>query len=319
MFARNRSRELLLRPMTHEDIETVRDVGQVAWSDLAMHDIGRKFRYPKRSEKIIDAYIAKDPEGCIVAERDGKIIGSAFSHTWGKVGWIGPLEVLPSHQGSGVGKALLRGCEMYLERSGCQVIGLETMAHLPKQLHFYMSSGYTPKNLTMIMEKVLRREAEPEGVEEARSQDMDSIVKGIAKLSARVNPLLDYSLEAKVIVEKRLGNVFLSREGDQLVGAALLHTYQRGEEAPYSSIKAVVVDPQVPNGEDIFHRLMERCEQTSLTMGKNRLLARFSTDHPVLYPTMIQRDFSLKGANVRMVRNGQYRESGSYHISSWAG
>ena len=95
-----------IRPMRPEDMEEVREVGQIAWSDMVMHDIGRKFRYPKRSPKIIEAYLAMEPEGCLVAEQGGKIIGSAFCHVWGKVGWIGPLEVLPDHQGSGVGKAL---------------------------------------------------------------------------------------------------------------------------------------------------------------------------------------------------------------------
>ena len=50
---RLKDREMTIRPMRPEDVENVREVGQIAWSDLAMQDIGRRFRYPKRSEKLI--------------------------------------------------------------------------------------------------------------------------------------------------------------------------------------------------------------------------------------------------------------------------
>jgi hypothetical protein len=75
LFVR-KGKDAVIRPMTIKDIEEVQEVGQLAWSDLAMHDLGRRFKYPKRSERIIDAYIWKDPAGCLVAEEKGKIIGS---------------------------------------------------------------------------------------------------------------------------------------------------------------------------------------------------------------------------------------------------
>jgi GNAT superfamily N-acetyltransferase len=319
IFAR-KDRAVSLRPMTVEDIEEVREVGQIAWSDLALHDIGRKFRYPKRSEKIIDAYIWKDPHGCIVADEEGKIVGSAFCHTWGKVGWVGPLEVLPDRQDRGIGKMLLRACQDHLERRGCQVIGLETMTHLPKHLHFYMSSGYRPGPLTLIMEKVLRQQlAEPLVPEETSPESLDRDLREVSDLSARVNPFLDYSIEAEAIVRKRLGLVYLLRKEGRLSGAALLHTYQRGEEASYSSIKALLVDPRDPDPRATFNALLSTCEMRSLEEGKNRLLVRFAGGDLGLYGLLMASSYVLKGANVRMVRTGDYFEHGQYNITSWAG
>lgn len=319
LFAR-KERMTKIRPMTAEDVESVRDVGQIAWSDLAMHDIGRKFKYPRRSDRIIDAYMWTDPGGCLVADEDGKVVGSAFCHTLGKVGWIGPLEVLPSHQDHGIGKALLASCESHLVERDCQVIGLETMAHLPKHLHFYMSSGYRPGQMTLIMEKILHHEPDPPtAVEEMGPSTSTKDLQEITRLSGMINPQLDYSSEVRTILEKHLGSIYTIRAGEELQGFALLHTYQRGEEASYSSVKALVVDPLAEEPQRIFEALMTRCERTSLEQGKNRLLTRFAAGDLRLYNTMIARAYVLKGANIRMVKRGDYDERGGFNITSWAG
>jgi len=319
LFVR-KDRSAKLRAMTADDVEEVREVGQIAWSDLAMHDIGRKFRYPKRSEKIVDAYLWKDQEGCIVAEEDGKIVGSAFCHTWGRVGWIGPLEVLPSHQDHGIGKALLKACEGHLELRGCSVIGLETMAHLPKHLHFYMSSGYRPEATTLIVEKILRREADQGGMaEQLALTSLDDVLPLVSRLSAKVNPQLDYSIEVEAALRKDLGQILIVRSGEGLEGLAILHSYQRGDEGPYSSVKALLVDPRAPDPLGTFSALMARSEHLSLELGKSKLLTRFSAGDLNLYGRMLDRGYLLKGANLRMIKRGEYSERGCYSITSWAG
>jgi GNAT superfamily N-acetyltransferase len=319
LFAR-KDRTARLRPMTQDDIEEVREVGQIAWSDLAMHDIGRKFRYPKRSEKIIEAYLATDPEGCIVAESDGRIVGSAFCHVWGRVGWTGPLEVLPSHQDHGVGRQLLRACEARLADRGCTVIGLETMCHLPKNLHFYLSSGYRLDQTTVILEKILRPEPAPfDGVKEVTVDDLGHGLEVVKQLSRKVNEDLDYSPEAESILDRRLGNVFVLDGDDGPLGCALLHTYQRGEEAPFSSVKALLIDPSVVEPLNVLDRLLSRCECASLEIGKSKLLTRFVVGDLRMYDRMLGRAYALKGANVRMIKAGGYVEHGWCNITSWAG
>ncbi|MBI0583187.1 MAG: GNAT family N-acetyltransferase [Methanomassiliicoccus sp.] len=319
MYVR-KEKQVTLRSMNAQDIEEVREVGQVAWSDLAMHDLGRRFKYPKRSEKIIEAYLAADPDGCIVAEADGKIVGSGFCHTWGKVGWTGPLEVLPMYQDHGVGRKLLGACESQLLERGCTVIGLETMCHLAKNLHFYLSSGYRPGQSTLIMEKVLRHEKDPlDDVREVTIDDIDAGLATVSRLSEKINPQLDYASEAGSILRRRLGNVYVMDEGSGPLGCALLHTYQRGEEATYSSVKALLVDPEAPDPLSVLDRLMARCERTSLEGGKSKLLTRFATADTRMYDQMITRAYVLKGMNLRMLKHGEYDERGRGSITSWAG
>jgi len=320
LFSRQRDKGCLIRLMSESDMESVRDVGQIAWSDLATKDAGRRSRYPKRSPKIIEAYMEADPGGCLVAEEDGHVIGSAFSHAWGKVGWIGPLEVLPNRQDRGIGKRLLAACEAHLAVEGCSVIGLETMHHNPKHMHFYMSSGYSPKGLTIIAERVADRDARDDGlVREAGPGMMGDVVPEITRLSRLVHPDLDYGKEADLTSRLGLGHVLVHAEDGRTDGAALLHTYHRAEEAPYSSVKMVLVDPRARDPGGVLKSLLQACERTSAAQGRARLLTRFSADLPDLYHALMGLNYSLKGTNVRMLKTGKYHELAEMSITSWAG
>ncbi len=319
MFVR-KGRDVVIRKMRAEDIEDVREVGQLAWSDLAMHDAGRRFKYPKRSEKIIAAYLWKDPQGCIVAEEKGKIIGSAVCHVSGKVGWTGPLEVLPSYQDHGIGRRLLNACEARLIERGCAVIGLETLSHFPKNLHFYLTSGYQPDKTVLIMEKILGHEDEyVEQAQELTLASLDHGLKKISQLSQKVHPHLDHALDAEAILRKDLGHVYLLEDGDRTLGCALLHTYQRGEESAYSSVKAVLIDPAAPDPATVLDHLLARCEMGSLKEGKEKTITRFAVGDPQLYQGLLSRTYLLKGVNLRLIKKGDYNERGKWSITSWAG
>jgi len=319
MFVR-KGRDVSIRRMTAEDIEEVREVGQLAWSDLAMHDVGRRFKYPKRSEKIISAYLWKDPQGCFVAEEKGKIIVSAVCHVCGGVGWTGPLEVLPSYQDHGIGRRLLNACEGRMIERGCAVIGLETLSHLPKNLHFYLTSGYRPDKTVLIMEKVLGHVDESvEQVHELTLDSLDSGLEKVSRLSQQVHLHLDHSLDAEAILRKDLGHVYLLEEGNNTLGCALLHTYQRGEESAYSSVKAVLIDPASPDPSGVLHRLLARCEMGSLEEGKEKTITRFAVGDPQLYQCLLSRTYLLKGANLRLIKRGEYSERSKWSITSWAG
>ncbi|NLT36847.1 MAG: GNAT family N-acetyltransferase [Methanomassiliicoccus sp.] len=319
MFAR-KGKDVTIRRMTAEDVEEVREAGQLAWSDLATQSVGRKFTYPKRSQKIIAAYLWKDPQGCLVAVEKGKIIGSAFCHVVGRVGWTGPLEVLPSYQDHGVGRRLLAGCEAHLLERGCSVIGLETLSNIPKNLHFYLTAGYRPEKTVVILERILRRnDVVTEGVSEIAPDAVGDISQYISPLSQRINPYLDYSMDAEVILRKELGKVYVLKEGESVQGCALLHTYHHGEESAYASIKTVLVDPSVPDHNQALDRLLAACEAGTLEAGKEKVMTRFAVSDTSLYMAMLSRTYLLKGANVRMIKKGEYNEVGNCNITSWAG
>lgn len=322
-----RRKDIVIRPMSPDDMEDIRFVGQEAWSDLASHDIGRKVKYPIRSRQIIEGYMSTEPKGCLVAERKGEIIGAAYSHVWGSVGWLGPFEVLPEHQNTGVGSALLEEAEHFLRDRGVRVLGLETMSHIPKNLHFYLSHGYHPTSVTLITDKILdssasrtRSEMPEEGeIKEAGVIDHNRISQAMKRIGNSIYPGLDPSCEFEILLGKELGVTFFLEKKGEIFGVVLLHTYQRPDDDDYSSIKLLLVDPLMDRVDLGFVTLLRSCEDRSFSLGRTRIYARFPIKEDDTYRTMVHMSYRIKGANIRFVKGAQYSEKGVYNLSSWAG
>jgi len=51
-------------------------------------------------------YMESDPEGSLLAEEGGKIVGYGFARRFGTLGCIGPIAVQPNAQGRGFGKRI---------------------------------------------------------------------------------------------------------------------------------------------------------------------------------------------------------------------
>lgn len=315
------ARDLMVRALRAEEIEAVRSVGQKSWSDLASRDLGRKVRYPLRPRKVIEAYLWKEPLGCFVAEQQGRIIGSAFCHVWGRIGWVGPFEVLPEKQNMGVGKALMRTCDHYLQEQGCRVFGLETMPHVTKNIHFYLKAGYVASSMTLISVKSLTGDAPAPGqeVSEVRLADLGWLLPEASSLSAKVNPLLDYSKEVEMAVRFDLGGCFVWRQREVVKGFAILHSVHPPEDSDHASIRMMAVDPDAKDGADGFSALMDACEAQAMSMGRKRVFVRYSADNLPLYQALLARAYRLESANMRMTRGGSLQERGAYHLAAWAG
>jgi GNAT superfamily N-acetyltransferase len=322
MLSKIKGESVRIRPMREEDIPDSRRVGQEAWSDLVSRDIGRKVQYPIRPRRIVETYMWKEPRGCLVAYEGDKLVGSAFSHVWGKVGWVGPIEILPENQNRRIGRSLLKACEDYLVERGCEVIGVETMPNIPKNLHFYITLGYLPKQLTLITEKPVRV-SDPfrstPSVRELQPEELGDFLPRVKELSEQVNTMLDYSIEFSALFKKRLGQCFVLDHEGEIGGAALLHSYNRSGDSNYCSIKLVLVDRQLPDPWNSFIDLVTACENRAVELGKKRIYTRFSAENYRMYTTMVNYGFRLANSNVRVIKDSGYQEMTDHHISSWAG
>jgi len=314
------SDSLLIRSMKIEDVVEAQAVGVAAWSDLASRELGCKVKYPARPRRIIEAYLWKEPEGCLVAEQRGKIVGAAYSHVWGEVGWFGPFEVMPEMQDKGVGTALLLGCETFLERRGCRVQGLETMSNNAKNIHFYMRGGYRLIGSSLIMEKGLRSEVEQvPRLEPASALEVASCLDSISNLSRRGHPLLNYAKELEMASRYDLGATFLLWKRSKLKGVAVLHCFYPPEEADHASLRLLLADPRSKDQENAFDLLLASCEAWAFQHGRRRLFVRFPADNSRLYDDFLHHGYKLDAANLRLARGNRFSERGRYHFASWAG
>jgi GNAT superfamily N-acetyltransferase len=312
--------DILVRPMAREDVAKVQEVGATAWSDLATKELGRKVSYPSRPRRIIEAYMWKEPKGCLVAEHDGKIIGVAYSHVWGEVGWLGPFEVLPDVQDRGVGSALLSECDAFLGKMGCKVLGLETMSNNTKNIHFYMRAGYRVVGSSLIMERKLTSEVEKApGCEPSSVNEVISALGEISELSHKGHPMVDYAREVEMAARHELGPVFMWRERSRLKGMAVAHSYFPPGVSDHVSLRLLLIDPKSKGQERAFAHLLASCEAWAFEHGRRRLFIRFPAVKIGLYHELLASGYRLAAANLRLARGAEYNERGRYHLASWAG
>jgi ribosomal protein S18 acetylase RimI-like enzyme len=234
---------ILVRPMTEADADRVRRADRVAFAPYRQtHGQDPSLA---RTREVVLWNLAKDPEGCFVAEVDGRFAGHVFSRRWGAVGWTGALGVLPAYQGLGVGRALLRRSREHLLAGGCRYVGLETMPDSAANIGLYLSEGYRVDRFTLgwiksldsgtgpttpssVRKAVAGRSAE-RGTRTATmssswatGEDGSNWLSALAELADAVLPGLEFGPEAHLLLEHGLGDVLLLRERGVLVAAAAL-------------------------------------------------------------------------------------------------
>jgi len=178
-----------IRTMRPEDIDTVMELDRVTFEDLQAKLSGRPFHLPLREREFFEFWLSTDPEGALVAEEDGRIIGLNINHARGASGWFGPLAVSPDAQSAGTGKALLRAGMDYLQRAGCALIGLDTYPNNPVAVSMYLKHGFEIVGSTVQLRLALpegQNAPEPDGA--LRVEDVTSDALGaVAAMEERAS------------------------------------------------------------------------------------------------------------------------------------
>jgi GNAT superfamily N-acetyltransferase len=108
---------------------------------------------------------------CVVAERDGTIVGSGFADTRGPIAGIGPVCVDPAEQDGGTGRRLM---EALLERTrGTAGVRLVQTAYHVRSLALYARLGFAVREpLSVLQGAPLQRSMPGLGVRPARPDDV---------------------------------------------------------------------------------------------------------------------------------------------------
>jgi ribosomal protein S18 acetylase RimI-like enzyme len=78
----------------------------------------------------------------LVAELDGKIVGSVMAGYEGHRGWINYLGVAPPLQRGGLGRELMAEAERRLRAAGCPKINLQVRPDNKQAIAFYERIGF---------------------------------------------------------------------------------------------------------------------------------------------------------------------------------
>jgi ribosomal protein S18 acetylase RimI-like enzyme len=94
------------------------------------------------SKDGIEKYLARNPNTCFVAEKDGVIIGVVLSGHDGRRGYIHHTAVAHSEQRNGVGTALLNAAMSALEREGISKVALVVFGKNEEGNAFWEKQGF---------------------------------------------------------------------------------------------------------------------------------------------------------------------------------
>ena len=261
---------VVIRKMRVDDLSDVKRVDALTWDDLKKRFYPDIMKVPPRTDLNILSYLHSDPDGAFVAADDfAGIIGSTFSHVWGRTGWTGPVSVLPSYQGIGVGKELLKASFAHLEGRGCSDIGLETMPENQASMGLYLKVGLRPVGLVLVLGKRLFETEPPEAdtgdvtVERlSASGAREPMMAQMRRVSGSLSPGLDYSSEVLLTESYGFGETLVATAGERVAGFCVVHTAPRREEMPGAAIKMLAVDPGAD--QDIAGSLLTAAELFAL-------------------------------------------------------
>jgi ribosomal protein S18 acetylase RimI-like enzyme len=94
------------------------------------------------SKAGIEKYLARNPDTCFVAEKDGMIIGAILCGHDGRRGYIYHAAVSQSEQRNGIGTSLLNVALSALEREGINKVALVVFAKNEKGNAFWAKQAF---------------------------------------------------------------------------------------------------------------------------------------------------------------------------------
>ena len=93
-------------------------------------------------DQDIERKLAQSPDGLLVLELNGRVVGSVMVGYDGHRGWVNYLAVDPEHRSEGCGELLMSEVECRLAKMGCPKINLQIRSTNEQAIGFYRHLGY---------------------------------------------------------------------------------------------------------------------------------------------------------------------------------
>jgi GNAT superfamily N-acetyltransferase len=143
----------ILRPVRHGDVATVGTICYEAFKAIAEHHaFPPDFPDPDAAVGLVELMLLRTDVHGVLAEMDGRIIGSNFLWEDDGVAGVGPITIDPAAQDSGVGRKLM---EAVLERArsrGIACVRLVQAAYHARSLSLYVKLGFVVREPLSVMQ-----------------------------------------------------------------------------------------------------------------------------------------------------------------------
>jgi GNAT superfamily N-acetyltransferase len=307
----------VIRPMAAGDLAEAARICRLAFGTFLRVPDPAQFRLDMRA---VETPFATDPGTALVAERDGRLLGSVLAMDWGSQFVVGPLTVDPACWGQGVARRLTAAILEIADRRKAALAALFTFPQSASHLRLYESFGFVPMYLTPVMDKAvgdagsLARPNLFSGLPPAEQASALEHTRDLTDASFRG---LDLRREIGAIEAQRLGETILLEESGALAGFALCHIgagTEAGDGVLFVKFAAVR-----PGAAAEFERLLDAIEALAAARGAQRIAAGVNTGRRDAYRRMLARGFRAGLVGVAMHRpdsSGTLRPD-VYVIDDW--
>ena len=269
------AQEITLRPAEPADTDELARIVYEAFGDIHDHHrFQRDFPAIEAAAGMMGAWIPHPAVWGVVAEADGKIVGSNFLDERDPIRGVGPITIDPKAQNVGVGRRLM---EAVVDR-GKQAPGIRLLQdgfHM-RSLSLYTRLGFDTKAPCIVMQGEPRG-APADGVE-VRPDDAEACARIVFEAFGAIHdhhrfprdfPVLEAAIGmmSMWIPHPAVWGVVAERDG-RVVGSNFLD-----ERDPIAGVGPITVDPEGQNA-GVGRRLMEEV----LERGKDAPGIRLAQD-----------------------------------------
>ncbi|MGA7242704.1 MAG: GNAT family N-acetyltransferase [Terracidiphilus sp.] len=158
----NSESEVVIRPATPQDIPICGNICYRAFSSInAAHSFPCDFPNPEAAIGVIDAMFTLPGFYCVVAESEGRILGSNCLDERSIIHGIGPITVDPETQNHGVGRKLMEAVIERSQQRGAAGVRLVQAAFHNRSLSLYASLGFDIREPLAVMQGRTRERSIP--------------------------------------------------------------------------------------------------------------------------------------------------------------
>lgn len=309
---------VVVRPMREADLDAADRAHRLAFGTFFGLPEPSRFR---ADAEIIRARWAVDPSTMLVAEFEGRVVGSGLGTDWGSVFIVGPVSVHPELWSRGVARRLMDGLMALIAgRRGVTLAGLFTHPQSTKHIRLYESYGFLPQGLMGVFSKPVTS-VDAGGPGRSYSQlaaaDRDAALAGCRAVTAALYPGLDLSREIRAVADRRLGDTILLMDGDTVAGFAVCH-FGAGTEAGQGRC-LVKFGAVRPGAEDAFGRLIGGCEALAAAVHAERLVATVNSSRRAAYRSLQARGYRADMNGLAMHRPDEpgYSRADLFALDDW--
>jgi ribosomal protein S18 acetylase RimI-like enzyme len=190
-------------------------------------------------------FLALAPGGCLVAEWDGRPVGTAVACVFGHVGWIAMVLVDPAYRGRGIGTRLVAHSVEYLERQAVRSIRLDAT---PLGRPVYEKLGFRTEYELLRWQGIAPARPMPAGVLPAAEDHLRQIVELDRQLTGTPRARL-----VELLFRQQPGAMQIAMAADRLLGYA---TWREGSLAAYLG---PAMAPDATAGQELADAVLSQC------------------------------------------------------------